>query len=355
MNVDQIREFFCGKKVLITGHTGFVGAWLSIVLDYFDADLSGFSWIEEKDSLYEKVKEKLRIKNYYGDLRHYRELEDCIDTVRPDIIFHMAAYGFVRECEKKPYLAFSSNIMGTVNLMELARERDYIKSIIVASSDKVYKNSDNQCKLFEEEDILGGIDPYSCSKTCEDLIVQSYYDTYFKNKGKSVSLIRPSNIIGGGDHNLGRLIPSIICSIKNKEEIEIRNPGAFRPWQYIFDVIDAYLNVSISSWDKEILGIYNVGPESDNIRSVGEIAEILARSRGEEQKLRYAGAKGQSAIEKKYLGLAIDKIKKELCWKPSQTLEDTLEDTYTFYERQDKMDTYQLAVEYVEKYFKNRI
>lgn len=354
MSLSELKKFLNGKKVLITGHTGFVGSWLCVALGCLGADLIGFSWLEEKDSLYEKIKNDIKIINYYGDLRNPDEIERCLDEAKPDIIFHLAAYGFVHECEKDPYLAFSSNVMGTVHLMEAIKERKYIKSIVIASSDKVYRNNDSEHVLFSEEDSLGGIDPYSCSKTCEDMIVQSYYETYFKKQGKSVAILRPSNIIGGGDHNITRLIPSIIFNVKNSKAIEIRNPDSTRPWQYILDVIDAYIMVLVNGWNKTMLNVYNVGPTMDNIRSVGEIAKILIEPRCKNVIINETKHDFQPTIEKKYLGLSINKIKNEISWEPYKTLEEALNDTYEFYDKQDSVDVYELCKEYVEEYYEKR-
>jgi len=347
----KLHSFYKDKKVLVTGHTGFVGAWLCLLLDYFGADITGFSLEEEKASLYGKIKKNLRLENYYGDLRKINDVRKCMKVSQPDIIFHLAAFGFIKECKNDPYTAFSSNVMGTVNLFEAIREIQSIKDIVVASSDKVYRNDDAATRLFKEGDPLGGIDPYSCSKTCEDLIVQSYYDTYLKNCGKSVTILRPSNIVGGGDHNVSRLIPSIICSIENNQEIEIRNPEAIRPWQYILDAVDAYAVTAMEAWDTSSVQIYNIGPTPENIRSVGEIVEILMKSSGKTKRVHLAFSDSQPSLEKKYLGLDIIKIKERIGWEPSKKLEQTIGDTYDFYKQWECGNSYQLCRKYIEKYY----
>lgn len=352
MRYKENYHFFKDKRVLVTGHTGFVGAWLCAVLDYFGAETIGFSWREEKGSLYEKIKDDIKVKNYYGDLRSETEIKECMEQNKPDIIFHLAAYGFIQDCKKNPYTAFSSNVMGTVNLLEAVKDSPSVKTIVLASSDKVYRNDDITTRLFEEEDALGGVDPYSCSKTCEDLIAQSYYETYLREQNKSMVILRPSNIIGGGDHNMTRLIPSIIESVINGKEMEIRNPNAIRPWQYILDAIDAYMVSAMKIWDASSVQIWNVGPTQENITSVGEIAQILGDMTGENKIIFTDNPKSHLKLEKKYLGLNINKIKDELDWKPCKNLEETLRDTYNFYKECEEIDSYRLCQKYIEAFYR---
>lgn len=351
MQYSKLHNFYKDKKVLVTGHTGFVGTWLCLVLDHLGAEVIGFSLKEEKDSLYEKIKNDLSLENHYGDLRNIDEIRQCIEKTRPDIVFHLAAFGFIKECKNDPYAAFDTNIIGTVNLLEAIRDGQSIKDIVVASSDKVYRNDDITTQLFNERDSLGGMDPYSCSKTCEDLIVQSYYDTYLKDQGKSVTILRPSNIVGGGDHNISRLIPSIIYSIENNEKIEIRNPDAIRPWQYILDAVDAYVLTAAEAWNTGVSQIYNIGPMLEDIRSVGEIAEILIKSSGKAVNADMGIPDPQSLIEKKYLGLDIKKIKEMTDWKPRKKLEQTMQDTYDFYKEWKCGDSYKICRKYIEAYY----
>lgn len=351
MCFSKLKNFYKDKKVLVTGHTGFVGAWLCMVLDCLGAEIIGFSLKEEKNSLYEKIKNDLSIKNYYGDLRNREEIRECIDKNQPDILFHLAAFGFVHECENDPYMAFSSNIMGTVNLLDAVRESTSINDIVIASSDKVYRNDDMAVLLFKEKDSLGGIDPYSCSKTCEDLIAQSYFETYLKDQGKSVTILRPSNIVGGGDHNESRLIPSIISGIENNKKIAIRNPEAVRPWQYILDAVDAYVLMAVKAWNARAVQIYNIGPTPENIRSVGEIVKILSMSAAEAENIYCPDSHSQSLLEKRYLGLDIEKIKVETGWLPRKKIEETMHDTYNFYKERDYQNSYDLCRKYIKTYY----
>jgi len=344
MNVD----FWKGNRVLITGHSGFVGAWICAVFDCFGIDSYGFSLPEENGSIYEKIKSGLSTKCFYGDLRNYEEIATCISSVKPDVVFHIAAFGFVKECFDDPDRAYSSNVQGTLNLFRALRENGFTGRIIVASSDKVYKNSGKDAHLFSEVDPLGGSDPYSSSKTCEDILAQSFFDTYLSHDECALCVVRPSNILGGGDHNMNRLIPSIYYNLSNNRKPEIRNPDSVRPWQSIFDIVDAYLTVA-EKIDKG-LAIYNVGPEKEGIKTVGEIADYVSSLYGV-QTIRNDAEPNKESIEKGYLGLSIDKIKRELGWKPKRTLEQTLKEIYDFYSRDDGKNTYDICMSQIKQYY----
>lgn len=340
-------EFLKSKKILVTGHTGFVGTWLCLVMDYLGLDVSGFSLPQENGSLCDKIISRQKVYNIYGDLRDKEAVDKAINDVNPDVVFHIAAYGFVKECFDDPMRAYSSNVLGTLNLMESISKMNKPCRIIVASSDKVYRNSGVDAQLFDEDDPLGGSDPYSASKTCEDILVQSFFDSYLESKGCSMCIIRPSNILGGGDHNMNRLIPSIYYNLGLGKRPEIRNPDSVRPWQNIFDIVDAYLTVA----EKVEKGccIYNVGPEPDGIKTVGEIAEYVSELYGvkyQEDRLSSSDVK-----EKGYLGLSIKKIKKDLDWKPKRSLEETLKEIYDFYSRDNCKNTYELCISQIENYY----
>lgn len=343
------RSFWNGKSVLVTGHSGFVGSWLCAVLEYCGADTIGFSLKEEPGSLYEKIGPNLKTECLYGDLRSVDAIQDCIDKVKPDVVFHIAAFGFVKECFEDPGRAYSSNVQGSLNLFQALKDDGFQGRIIVASSDKVYKNSGKEAYLFTEDDPLGGSDPYSASKTCEDILAQSYFDSYFTNSRVSLCIVRPSNILGGGDHNMNRLIPSIFYNFSNGRKPEIRNPDSVRPWQNIFDMIDAYLTVA-ERIDNG-LKIYNVGPEADGIKSVGEICDYVSGLYGQEfdiEKTQLSTVK-----EKVFLGLAIDKIKNEIGWSPRRTLEQTLGEIYDFYNNDNGINTYDLCIKQIKDYYES--
>lgn len=345
--MSSLWNSFDSKKILVTGHTGFVGAWICLVLAHFGCDITGFSLPEEKGSLYEKIHGKLNIKSVYGNLCDKDCITEVVNNLKPDIVFHIAAFGFVKECMENPERAFATNVQGTLNLFEAIKTIGKPCKIIVASSDKVYQNSDLDTCLFTEEDSLGGLDPYSASKTCEDLLVRGYFDSYLMKQNCMLSVIRPSNILGGGDHNMNRLIPSIYFSFSNGSLPEIRNPDSVRPWQNIFDIVDVYITVA-EAFD-EGCHVYNVGPEPAGIKSVGEIVSYVSHLYSKDCVV--PKTEQSSLKEMKYLGLSIDKIKIELNWKPKRNLEQTLKEIYYFYNNDNGKNTYDLCMEQIMNYY----
>ncbi len=342
-----MNSYWKDRKVLVTGHTGFVGSWLVTVLQYMGADVTGISLEEEPGSLYSKIKNNLSINSIYADLRDEDAVGARLKEYTPEIVFHIAAFGFVKECHADPDRAYSTNVQGTLNLLKAVKKSDSVNKIIVASSDKVYHNTDSEAYLFSEDDPLGGSDSYSASKTCEDLLCQSYYESYLEKRGVAGCIVRPSNILGGGDHNMTRLIPSIYHALGQGNKPEIRNPDAVRPWQNIFDIIDAYLMLA-QRWEKG-LGIYNVGPLPVGIKTVGEIAYYVSSLYGIESD---TVAKDTSGVqEKAFLGLSIDRIIKDMAWKPKRTLEKTLDEIYEFYQFDDGINTYDLCMKQIKRYF----
>lgn len=347
------KEFFCGKKVLVTGHTGFVGAWMSVVLHYLGATVIGLSLPPEENSLYQKIQTEFKIKEYLVDLREQHKVVRALEEIGPDIVLHIAAYGFVRECIDNPVMTFSSNVMGTVNLFEAIRKCSSVKSVLVVSSDKVYKNLDIEGRhSFKEEEPLGGIDPYSCSKTCEDMVAQSYFDTFFRQDNISINIVRPGNILGGGDHIKSRLLPNMFEKFSRGEALNIRHPHAVRPWQHILDALDAYLTIVSETSKKNIsnIGIYNVGPRANGQMSVGQIAKHISNSfpgsiisiSEDEYNVREAG----------YLDVDINKISEEFNWKPKKTMEEILDDAYNFWSQSQTKSCYTLCLEQIQSYYR---
>jgi len=342
-----MHNYWKDKKVLVTGHTGFVGSWLTCALGYMGAEVTGFSLPEEPGSLYARIADRLDVRSIYGDLRDLESVRKCLAKCDPDIVFHIAAFGFVKECHADPERAYTTNVDGTLNLLRVVEKSGNVQKVIAASSDKVYHNTDSEAYLFTEDDPLGGSDTYSASKTCEDIIFQSYYGSYLSQRGIVGCIVRPSNILGGGDHNMTRLIPSIYHALGQGKSPEIRNPGALRPWQNILDVVDAYM--MLAQRCETGLSIYNVGPLPDGIKSVGEIADYVSSLYGIQSKTAASDATG--VREMAHLGLSIDKINDKLGWAPKRTLEETLNEIYEFYETDDGVNTYDLCMNQIKRYY----
>ena len=331
----QDYSFWKDRRVLVTGHTGFVGSWLCMVLINFGAKVYGIALPAEKDSVYKRIEEKVNILS--------REQE----MFEPEVVFHLAAFGFIQECLADPTRAFTTNTVGNSNVLMAANSCSAVKSIVVASSDKVYKNEGIK-RLFTEKDELGGVDPYSASKACQDIISRSYYDSYLKDKDIGMCIVRPSNILGGGDHHFNRLIPSMYHAYAEGEKPLIRNPQAVRPWQDILDMCDAYLFLAERAYRNRICDVVNVGPKPEGVVSVGEIAQKVGGLFGNHNMM--TGRDENTVNEHMYLGLSIEKIK-EIGWSPKMTIDDTLKNVYQCYNCRTDEELYEVCLEQIHEYY----
>lgn len=318
------EKFWDNKKVLITGHNGFKGCWLTKFIDELGAITFGYSLKSEERSVYNDLKFSMKHKNLIGDVRDKDYFKKIIKQINPDIVFHLAAQAIVKEAAENPVNTFETNLMGTVNLLEALKDCDAIKSIVVITSDKVYKNIEI-LDAYIEESTLGGDEPYSASKVCEEIAAKAYYETYFKNIGIGVATARASNTYGGCDHHFDRLIPYLIKKAYNGENAEIRNPSSIRPWQYILDLIRGYITLGQSLYKKPLKysTSWNFGPNKDELHTVGNLAEIITKSNiiSDDKKFKEAGL------------LLIDSNKSfnQLGWKPMYNLEEGLRYTCNIY------------------------
>jgi len=337
-------EFWKGKSVLLTGHTGFKGSWLSLVLQKLGVKLVGFSKsIPTKPSLFELAKVEEGMISIYGDVRDQKLLEKTIDEHNPEIIIHMAAQAILRKSYEDPIETYETNVMGTVNLLESVRKVGGTKVILNITSDKCYENSGSN-NHYKEEDPMGGFDPYSNSKGCAELVTASYRNSFFNSTefekhGIALASARAGNVIGGGDWGQDRLIPDIMQGIIDGKKIKIRNPNATRPWQYIMDPLNGYLMLIEKLWSKgtQYNEGWNFGPLEDN-KSVKWIVEKLTEYWDREIKLELD--KENNPHEENYLSLDCSKAKNRLDWMPKLDLEKALvwtSDWYKDYEQNKDM------------------
>ena len=320
-------------KILITGSTGFKGAWLSHWLFNLGAKIIGVGLPTEKDSiLYKNLKLDKKISQYIFDINNFNKINDLIKKEKPDLIFHLAAQSIVSSSYKEPLKTFQSNIMGSGNILESYRINK-IPAMVFITSDKCYLNLD-QKKDYKEHDILGGLDNYSSSKASAELIFSSYFHSYFKQNKKylSVGTARAGNVIGGGDMKANRLVPDIIKSIKNNNKILIRNPISTRPWQHVLEPLSGYLilghkflnkNINISTYPS-----WNFGPEKKNCKNVIKVVEKILADWPMKKKIVI---KKEKMHESKFLSLNITKAKKELNWKPRLSFSQTIAFTVDWY------------------------
>lgn len=328
------REFYKGKRVFITGHTGFKGAWLTQVLHYLGAEVMGYALAPEEGCLYEKIDGDRLIENVTGDVRDYKALEAAIQRFQPEIVFHLAALALVKDCFDDPLKAYETNVMGTVNLMEVLRHCKSVKSIVVVTTDKVYENKGDGA-VYRETDLLGGGDPYATSKTAMELVVKAYRESYFQKEEcrLGIATVRASNVIGGGDHVQSRLIPSILNAVAGQGKVELRNPNQTRPWQSVLDALNGYLTVGRLLYDKpsEFSECWNIGPTLDGIRTV---SWVLAKIKVYYDGLEASEGGRFDVKESETLGLDITKSLARLDWEPIVPADRMVELVVDFYRSQ---------------------
>jgi len=328
MDVTKIKSFYKNKKVFITGHSGFKGIWLSFILKFLGANVLGYSYkLKKNDKFIFFKKTKRNFKSKFGDILNYDYLKKNIKDFKPHIVFHFAAQSLVIESQKNPKKTFETNVIGTNNIIDICLSTKSIKSLIIATSDKCYKNNSKKIK-FNESSELGGDEPYSISKSLCEHLIKIYQTNSVKKIKFGISSVRAGNVIGGGDFN-NRLVPDIINSTK-KKKILIRNPKHIRPWQYIIDVCHAYLLIPIYHYKnyKKYSGPYNIGPNRKNFISVQKLTKKLSDKISIKFKIKI---KKQFFKEKKFLFLNSSKIRKLMNWKPLLDIEETLKETAEWY------------------------
>ena len=318
-------NFWKGKKVLITGHTGFKGSWLVIWLKLMGANLTGYSLLPiTKFSLFEVAKVKRGIKSVIGDIRDTKAVLKLIKKTKPEIVLHLAAQPLVRYSYKKPIDTYETNVMGTINLLEACRKVKSVKVFLNITSDKCYQNKKLKNKKYRETDPMGGDDPYSSSKACSELVTKAYRASFFKNNGIGLATARAGNIIGGGDWSMDRLVPDIFRSMKNRKNILIRNPKSVRPWQHVLEALSGYIILVQKLYHnkKNYSDGWNFGPNYKDTKNVKWIVDYMIKKSG--SKINWTHDKKNQVAEENYLNLSNSKTKSILGWKTIWTLEKAL-------------------------------
>ena len=325
-NLIYLKKFWKNKKVFVTGHTGFKGSWLSIMLNLLEANVCGYSLKPNtKPNLFSCVKfHKRKYKSIIGDIRDYKKLKKSILNFSPDFIIHMAAQPLVSEAYKNPRYTYDVNIQGTVNILSILNELNFIKHALIVTTDKVYCNA-NKKILFKETDKLGGIDPYSSSKSCVELIVNSYLQSFLKKKKIYVVTARAGNVIGGGDFSRDRIIPDYFKSLLKNKKLFLRSPDSVRPWQHVLDPLYGYILILMYLYKKKLNkhSSFNFGPHHKNNKPVKEIVNLLNNDFNNKVKI----VKKKNSIkfhESKILMLSSNKAKKILKWNSKYNLKQSL-------------------------------
>ena len=328
----KIKNFYRNKKILITGATGFKGAWLCLWLKILGAQVYGIGYNPNNNKkLFNQLNlnKKIKIKNI--DIRNYQKLKKYLNLINPEIIFHLAAQPIISKSYKEPRFTYEVNSFGTLNLLQAILENDCVKSAVFVTSDKCYESNFSTVG-FKEEDRLGGVDPYSGSKASAEIIVKTYYQSFFKDKEIGIATARAGNVIGGGDWSTDRLIPDAIKHLKNKEEILIRNPNFNRPWQHVLEPLLGYLLLAYKLYKqpKKFSGPWNFGTEKNTVTSVKEVINIIIGYWGSG---KYKVQNKKKYYEQTNLQLDISKSKQKLKWKPKLTIKQCLKLTVSWYRK----------------------
>ena len=322
-NFIKNKEFWKNKKVFITGHTGFKGAWLCVLLHFFGAKITGYSLKPQKKSLFNLANiSGIILKSYFDDIRDHSKLKSAISKSNADIVFHLAAQPLVSESYKNPKNTFDTNILGTINIIESIKDLKNIRSVIIVTTDKVYDVHKN--KNFKETDLLGGSDPYSMSKVCCELICESYYKSYKKFDKKIIATARAGNVIGGGDYSKDRIVPDIFRSYNKNTDILLRNPNHVRPWQHVLEPLMGYLILAEKMYKKELTNKvqnWNFGPNQSDCKTVRYVAENFSKNLLIKVKVKKNKIKIK---ETSLLRLNNTKSKKYLGWAPKWSIDKTI-------------------------------
>ena len=327
------KNFWKDKKVFVTGHTGFKGSWLTQTLIHLGAKVTGYSnMVPTTPGMFNlnKLSEKME-KDIRGDVRDLENLTLEVKLASPDIIFHLAAQPVVRTSYADPVGTYSTNVMGTVNLLMAAQGITNLKSIVCITTDKCYENKEWD-RAYHEDDELGGYDPYSSSKACAELLVASFRNSFFKELGINVATVRAGNVIGGGDWTADRIIPDLVRAFEKNTQLNIRAPKSTRPWQHVMEPVKGYMILAQRLYsDTKFAEAWNFGPEENDCWSVEKVCNTLL-SHWPQHKGWTLTESTQALHEAKLLKLNCDKAKARLQWKPSKSLSQALELTSLWYQ-----------------------
>lgn len=324
MNLD----FYRGKRVFLTGHTGFKGSWMCRALINAGAEVTGYALDPPTNpSLFQLAGLEKRMTSVIGDVRDLGRLKAAFDAARPEIVFHLAAQPLVRESYRDPRYTYETNVMGTVNLLECIRAaQEPVRSVVNITTDKVYRNNEWEWG-YREADPLDGFDPYSNSKSCSELVTHSYVSSFFRGGRPPISTCRAGNVIGGGDFANDRIIPDCIRAIQVGQAIIVRNPQSIRPYQHVLEPVLAYLLLAQRQYEEpELADWYNVGPEENDCITTGELVELFCKSWGDGATWKVQTENG-APHEANFLKLDCSRIKARLGWQPRWRIGEAVEKT----------------------------
>ena len=326
MNLEEVFNFYKGKKILVTGHTGFKGTWLSRILVNAGAEVTGYSLNPPTDpALFNMAGLEGKMNSVIGDIRDLAHLKQVFEDTKPEIVLHLAAQPIVRDSYKDPVYTYETNVMGTVNILECVRLFPCVRSFLNVTTDKVYENMEWEYG-YRENDRLDGYDPYSNSKSCSELVTHSYQKSFFGDGRCAVSTSRAGNVIGGGDFANDRIIPDCIRAAATGKDIIVRNPHSTRPYQLVLEPLAVYLTIAMRQYeDGRYQGYYNVGPDDKDCVTTGCLVDMFCRLWGGD--VKWVNQYDGGPHEANFLKLDCSRIKSVFGWRPRYGVEEAVEKT----------------------------
>lgn len=330
MQLKNVLQFYKGKKVLVTGHTGFKGAWLCQILLNAGAQVCGYSLPPHTEpSLFNIACLDKQIDSVIGDMRDLSHLKKVFERVQPEIVLHLAAQPIVRDSYKNPVYTYDTNVMGTVNILECVRLFPCVRSFLNVTTDKVYENMEWEYG-YRENDRLDGYDPYSNSKSCSELVTHCYSKSFFSDSPCAISTCRAGNVIGGGDFANDRIIPDCLRAVMSGNNIIVRNPHSTRPYQHVLEPLAVYLIIAKAQYEnKRFAGCYNVGPDDNDCVTTGELVTIFCNQWG--NNLKWHNKSDGGPHEANFLKLDTSKLKKTFGWKPFYSIHEAIGKTIEWF------------------------
>ncbi|MBQ7372701.1 MAG: CDP-glucose 4,6-dehydratase [Blautia sp.] len=322
----DLLEFYKGKRVLVTGHTGFKGTWLCKILTMAQADVTGYALEPPTDpSLFKLCEMESQMRSVIGDIRELERLEKIFQETRPEIVLHLAAQPIVRDSYKDPVLTYETNVMGTVYVLECVRWTETVRSFLNVTTDKVYENREWEWG-YRENDPLDGYDPYSNSKSCSELVTHSYQKSFFSDSRTAISTARAGNVIGGGDFANDRILPDCIRAALNRKTIPVRNAHSTRPYQHVLEPLFAYLMIAARQYENpQFAGYYNVGPDDKDCIATGDLVDLFCGFWGEGQTWTNFEAGGPH--EANFLKLDCSRLRSVFGWHPVWNVREAVKKT----------------------------
>ena len=330
MTLEELSGFYKGKRVLVTGHTGFKGAWLCRILKLCGAQVCGYALEPPTEpSVFGVVGLEGLMDSHIGDIRNLEELKKIFDLAKPEIVFHLAAQPIVRDSYKDPVYTYETNVMGTVYVLECIRRCESVRSFVNVTTDKVYENKEWEYG-YRESDPLDGYDPYSNSKSCSELVTHSYQKSFFEDRRCAISTSRAGNVIGGGDFANDRIIPDCIRAAAAGKEIIVRNPHSVRPYQHVLEPLAVYLTIAMKQYeDRKIAGYYNVGPDDIDCITTGQLADLFCQAWGDNA--RWINQYDGGPHEANFLKLDCSRVKRVFGWRPRSHVKEAVDKTVEWF------------------------